>query len=266
MKSEGVKHKIARMPGAAYARLLRPLLPRTGPVRYAGLPCCYDRRLFDGIVPAEWVPWQYHDIQGWEARLIEGLTTHVKAGDHVCIVGGGVGTTAVVAAMRASATGRIVCYEGSSTGVSKVRRTVGRNGLSDRVLVVNAVVGKEISVWGSSKGATQLNPADLPECDVLELDCEGSEISILPRLAIRPRTIIVETHGYLGAPTHDVVAILSQLGYQTEVIGEAIPHRSERCRELDIFIVVGHGREQPNGAHIGTLARNRSPEGPKNSL
>jgi hypothetical protein len=39
----------------------------------------------------------------------------------------------------------------------------------------------------------QVTPAELPECDVLELNCEGSEIGILRNMTIRPRAIAVET-------------------------------------------------------------------------
>jgi len=34
----------------------------------------------------------------------------------------------------------------------------------------------------------------LPDCDVLEMDCEGADTSILSNLNIRPRVIIVEIH------------------------------------------------------------------------
>jgi hypothetical protein len=46
-----------------------------------------------------------------------------------------------------------------------------------------------------------ISPAELPECDILELDGEGAESLILRNMTIRPRVIAVETHGVYGAPT-----------------------------------------------------------------
>jgi hypothetical protein len=42
-------------------------------------------------------------------------------------------------------------------------------------------LGEAISVYGAPEdhAARVVTPADLPECDVLALDCEGAEILIL---------------------------------------------------------------------------------------
>ena len=100
----------------------------------------------------------------------------------------------------------------------------------------HAVVGEAISVHGEQDDRSKLivPPAELPECDVLELDCEGSEIGILRNMTIRPRAIAVETHGLYGAPTTMVKELLENLGYAVHECGIAEPRVLEECEENDI--------------------------------
>ena len=64
--------------------------------------------------------------------------------------------------------------------------------------------------WGEG-----ILPEELPSCDVLELDCEGSEIDILRRMVITPRVIIVEIHPWLfKEPAEWVVENLITQGYE----------------------------------------------------
>jgi hypothetical protein len=59
--------------------------------------------------------------------------------------------------------------------------------------ILNAFAGKEVfgSYGVSSNNNIDINNYDY---DVLEMDCEGSELSILSSLTKRPRNIIVELH------------------------------------------------------------------------
>ena len=87
--------------------------------------------------------------------------------------------------------------------------------MSKRQLTVNhAIVGEAISVYGAPEDLSPrvVTPADLPECDVLALDCEGAEIVILRNLKFRPRAIAVESHGIYGAPSKMVRELLEQAG------------------------------------------------------
>ena len=49
--------------------------------------------------------------------------------------------------------------------------------MSSRLTVKHAVVGEAIAVYGVRDQFSTLvvSPAELPECDILELDCEGAE-------------------------------------------------------------------------------------------
>ncbi len=75
----------------------------------------------------------------------------------------------------------MICFEGNSWNVSKIKGTAARNRLSGRLTVKHAVVGEAIAVYGGSDQLASLvvSPTELPECDVLELDCEGAELPIL---------------------------------------------------------------------------------------
>jgi hypothetical protein len=192
----GLVHRVL---GLAYQRLIRPWLPgRT--LIYAGIPVCYDRKWGDAIVPSAWLPdfgfeTGYTDEPGYEVALIAALNESVRPGDKVVVVGGGVGVTAVIAAIRAGSSGTVVCFEGSKQYVRHTQETARRNKVTN-IVVRHAIVSKPIAVYGQESDFGEVvSPDQLPECDVLELDCEGAEVDILRNMVIRPRVIIVETHG-----------------------------------------------------------------------
>jgi hypothetical protein len=147
----------------------------------------------------------------------------------------------VVAAKAVGETGSVVCFEGNSWNVRKVQATAARNKMSNRLKVKHAVVGEPIAVYGVSHQLSTLvvSPAELPECDMLELDCEGAEIVILRNMAIRPQVIAVETHGVYGAPTNKVKELLEKMDYAVEEWGVAEPRVWEECEANDIRILVG---------------------------
>ena len=72
---------------------------------------------------------------------------------------------------------------------------------------------------------------------MLELDCEGAEISIIANMTIRPRVILVEAHGVLGAPTADVRDLLVAKNYEVTDLGWAEPSRMEECVNGDIRVL-----------------------------
>jgi hypothetical protein len=178
-------------------------------------------------------------VPEYEAALATGLRIHVKLGDRVVVVGGGIGVTATIAALEAGPDGSVECFEGAREGVSAIGQTAVANGVAGRLTVHHAVVARSISVYGEEPLGSVVNPADLPHCDVLELDCEGAEVDILQQMTIRPRVILVETHGVYGAPTELVSALLHQIGYHVTDLGAAEPRYKTLCDERDIRVVVG---------------------------
>ncbi len=233
---------VHRALGFVYQGLIRPWLPGRALV-YAGIPVCYDRKWGDAIVPAAWLPdfgfeTGYTDEPGYEVALIAALNQTVGPGDKVVVVGGGVGVTAVIAAKCAGPSGTVVCFEGSKQYVRHIHETARRNKVTN-IVVKHAIVSKPIAVYGKASDFGEVVAPDrLPECDVLELDCEGAEIDILRNMAIRPRAIIVETHGAYGAPTPLVESLLTELGYGVRNLGLAEPRIEEICVEKDIQILL----------------------------
>ena len=216
---------------------LRPLLPATGSVLYSGVKTQYTKRWGDNITPASWRPFTDNDIPDYESTLVAALRERVESGDRVVVVGGGLGITTTVAAIQAGATGTVDCFEGASEGVEKVRRTALLNGVASRVSVHHAVVAQSISVYGTEPDQAVVPPSALPDCEVLELDCEGAEVDILRGMTIRPRVILVETHGLYGASAALVTSILENLGYNVADLGVAEPRVQQDCEEGDIKVL-----------------------------
>jgi hypothetical protein len=71
------------------------------------------------------------------------------------------------------------------------------------------------------------------------LDCEGAEVEILRELIIRPRVILVETHGLFGAPTDLVASLLETRGYVVSDRGVAEPRLAGFCTVNDIRVLLG---------------------------
>ena len=239
IRAEGVSGLARRSIAYAYRRGVRPCLPGT-PVHYAGIPICHDRKWGDRLLPITWLPYDVHvDQPGYEATLVEGLSEIVRAGDNVVIVGAGLGVTAVVAALRAGPLGTVQCFEASKQFVGFARKTAARNKATN-VRVHHAVVAKSIFVLGSGRdvGAV-MPPSQLPPCNVLQLDCEGAEAEILRGLIIRPRAILVETHGVFGAPTDLVASLLEKRGYVVSDRGVTEPRMAQQHTKQDIRVLLG---------------------------
>lgn len=241
VRESGPVGLVTRAAASVYRRGIRPRLPIAGPVRYGGVPVAVDasRRWGDRIVPASWTPSDAHDVPDYESALLDGLRRHVRAGDRVTVVGGGVGATAAFAAVRVGPEGHVVCYEGAADGAEVVRGTAALNGVADRLEVRHAVVARAISVYGDGPHGAIVEPAALAPCDVLELDCEGAEVDVLREMTIRPRTVLVETHGLYGAATGVVAGVLHDLGYRVADLGVAEPRLRADCERYDIRVLEG---------------------------
>jgi len=128
----------------------------------------------------------------------------------VIVVGGGFGVSAVNA-YNESKTGDVVVYECSEERIEECRSVFNENNAHvDLRQEAVGVVKKEI---GDIDDSDFLDPASLPKCDVLEMDCEGAEVDILEEMVIRPSKIVVETHPRYDASTSKVVALLKDLRY-----------------------------------------------------
>lgn len=226
-----------------YRRGVRPLLPKGRPARMGGVLTTYEMKHWDAHVPLSWLPWWATDPTGcpsYEAGLVAGLNADVRSGDRIVVVGGGIGVTVAVAALRTGVSGRVECYEGNSQNCHLVRQTAALNAVNN-VHVHHAVVASNIAVYGdASEAGAIVAPADLPDCDVLELDCEGAEVQILREMTIRPRLLLVETHGIYGAPSSLVASLMVEIGYTVADLGLAEPLLSESCIRDDVRVLRGY--------------------------
>jgi len=211
------------------------LLPRRNSV-YNGVDT-RGARLFDSAIP-----WRKRHKPNYESGIIKSLDAHTSQGDTVVVVGGGWGVTAVRAAELVGKTGHIYVYEGAKEAVERVYETLTLNNITN-VEVTHAVVGTAKQLRGKQADAAHLEPVELPECDVLELDCEGAELEILRKLTSRPESIIVETHGLHDASTEQVASILDKRGY--EVVSSVIADERNRefCVEHDIQVLTAVARD-----------------------
>ena len=169
----------------------------------------------------------------YESGLINGLKNHVKKDDKIVILGGGFGITAVKAANFCKP-GTVHVFEASKSQLDRIRRTLDINNVNN-VELHQAIVGKEVDVWGSASGSKIKDPENLPKCDVLEMDIEGAELTVIKNLKIRPRVIIVETHGKKGSPTKKVQKSLEKLNYS--IVDISLAENKENFRDNDIRVI-----------------------------
>lgn len=200
-----------------YNATVRPLLPTKVAV-YNGIPV-RNIRLLD----------RSHHFQDHKAEFLEPLSEAVSSGDTVVQVGGGIGTSTVVAAETAGPEGRAVTFEASEELVDVATETLRLNRKTWRdsgpAEVKHAVVGEIGEVMNQLGDPEEVAPEELPACDVLGLDCEGAELEILRNLNDLPPIVVVETHGWLDSPTTAVREQLNTSGY--EIVDEVrqVPDR-----------------------------------------
>lgn len=230
LKKEGFISLVKKATPFVYDRHIAPHLPRTGYASYNGVSV-KAARCFDSTLP-----WRNPDHPHYESGLISGLNEQVYRDDSVVIIGGGWGVTTVKAGQKVGESGDITVYEGAASEINKITDTITKNNVSDRTDIVHAIVGQEISLRGEAEDAERISPRELPECDVLLLDCEGSEVEILEKLSVRPRVILVESHGMYDAPSDKIEELLEGLAYSIKLKEPAVKD-SEFCINNDIYSI-----------------------------
>lgn len=125
------------------------------------------------------------------------------------------GTTQIVNSVGSE--GYVTVYEPSEELSTILEETLRLNEVDQqRVQIRRKVIGKPVDVWGEFKDDDIVPPSELSECDVLVMDCEGAEQSILEQMSIKPRSIVVETHPP-DAPTQATISLLEEQGYHIEM-------------------------------------------------
>lgn len=147
----------------------------------------------------------------YKQGTIDPLREYSRRDDRITVIGGGLGVSAVVAAHEGES---VTVYEGGLELVEQVRETAELNKVADDIEVREAIVAEEHDVYGETITRTRVSPGELEPCDVLEMDCEGAEESILRGLEIEPRVVIVESHPSFGVNPATVRDLLQDRGYE----------------------------------------------------
>jgi hypothetical protein len=152
----------------------------------------------------------------YESALVRSMKNVISPGYSVVIVGGGRGVSTVIAARLVGESGFVKTIEASNEQMVLVGETIEINNISQRVEVVHALVGTARDVWGEYDEANFIESTDLPPCDTLVLDCEGTEKEIIGSFEEQPSSIVVETHGVHGASTKEIKELLRENEYEIE--------------------------------------------------
>lgn len=150
----------------------------------------------------------------YKAGLV-GAIEELAPGRDVCLAGFGRGVTSMIA-LEAGASS-VTAYEGARDMIDVGIESFRLNDVpTDDLIVKHALVGEAIDLYGSPDGAAVVSPAALDPKDVLVLDCEGAEVSILDGLSTVPEHVIVETHPGKGADNETVRRLLEEMGMTVE--------------------------------------------------
>ena len=229
-REQGLRELLRRSATFLHRTYVRPLLPRaTAVYNNVEVPAA---RLFDSQVP-----WEKVERPHYESGIVKGLESQARPGDTVTIVGGGWGVVTIRASQEVGPRGEVTTYEASKKQAEAVHESIEKNETKSEVNVCNEPVGDPVRVWGDETNGEVVDPGTLDACDVLILDCEGSEVEILTQMHMEPRVIIVETHGMYGSSSARIKRILHEDGYR--VVGEAVADKalSEFCTTNDVHVI-----------------------------
>ncbi|MEX0681383.1 MAG: FkbM family methyltransferase [Balneolales bacterium] len=235
-KKEHILNLLVQLVAIVYKKTVRTVLPTTGYVTYNGIKI-KPIKFGDRYLSSSWRSYKQQIRINYESALVNGLKSCVKQGDKVVIVGGGAGVTTIYASKLTGTAGKVICYEVKKNACKNIRHSLRINSVPDNITIVNRCVGQPVKVREDLRVKDFVNPGDLPDCDVLELDCEGAERGILESMAIRPRVILVETHGLYGSSTEQILKILENADYRIETVEVAEPDLQGYCLEHDIHVI-----------------------------
>lgn len=236
IRAEGFKHAFKIAIRTLYNNTIRPHLPRRV-AEYNGVTVQTDEPV--GAPLVSWPP-SFGNIPLYESGLCDAIREHADYGDVVTIVGGGYGASTVIAARQVGSTGLVHTYEASEEFISLCRGTVELNSVDNWVTVHGKTVGEPGNLYGEdAEPAPVVHPDDLPTSDVMAIDAEGAEQTILRAMEERPKTLIVESHGQFDSPSDELRELLEKMGYtiDNEVFAEEREPVKSHCIKHDIKVI-----------------------------
>lgn len=145
----------------------------------------------------------FADNPSYEGQFVEYIREYVEEGDSIVVIGGYFGASTIAAATQAGDSGGVTTFEATPEGADRVRKTARLNNVQQSVTVKAQSVGPIYNSKGRALGDGKIPPSELPNCDVLSIDCDGCELDVLDNIEVRPRTIIVEHHGQSSGDERD---------------------------------------------------------------
>jgi len=157
--------------------------------------------VYNGVAVRDIPFFAKHDRQPHKKRILWKATRDaLTPGDTVTFVGGGKGIVPIKTAQRGH---DVTVIEGAKELALDLEQTAGLNSITMQVR--HGVVGSPENVWGDSSDATNIHPKSL-HSDIIVLDCEGAETSILPLPEIE--TVVVESHPMHGVTETELRQIM----------------------------------------------------------
>lgn len=119
-----------------------------------------------------------------------------KKDDIILAVGVGSGISLIHNCAKERISNSFIGIDGSNEQIEIAKANARLNGIDfSKFELIAGYAGKPTNIYGNqNQQSTNFIDINKMKFDVLELDCEGSEIEILRDLSVRPRHIIVEMH------------------------------------------------------------------------
>lgn len=185
-----------------YNRTLRKVVLRVLPRKIASF----------GGVPVRWQALtdltDHYDYKPVMRSLIHQT---VGPGYRVIDIAAGRGVFSTIAARYGA---RVTAYEGASNMIDIAEETLRLNHVENRVEIVHAIVSNSVELFGPSEGAEIIGPDELPNADLLILDCEGAEEEIVRGLSAKIDNIVLESHPEHGVDTATARRALESSGFE----------------------------------------------------
>ncbi len=233
-KSRGIASLIFETSVYFYRHFFRKITPKIGyseyalGIDYAPIIIEKDERYLDKFFYRNS---HYAYNLNKELGLRLGHIALTRLNDHVVIIGGGEGITAITAGKQVGKNGKLTIYDGLSGnenvyfGTEKIKNNLKLNDIPEIYNLVQAIVTTEKdheNIYPNEKIVAKIiHPKDLPNCDVLETDCNGAELIILKNMKIKPRSMIIEIEAPFykslyknGEHPRDTVKLIKDLGYK----------------------------------------------------
>lgn len=158
--------------------------------------------------------------------------------DSVLIVGAGEGIS-MIYNLKRNRRKRIVVIEGSLDQINIAKKNAKVNGIKkEKYQIKHGYMGNTNGIYGLKTGFSEVkfNINDFKYIDILELDCEGSEVEILESMNIKPKYIIVELHPNLIYINFKILnKIMSDKGYYV-ILAKTVSGENISIQKLNDYI------------------------------